>query len=406
MPKLGLTMTEATLTRWYKAAGDSVRRDEVIFEFESEKSVMEYECPVEGVLTELLVVEGQTVPCGTTVATLQAIGSTPVVAASPPSTQPAAITATPAAKRLARERGLDLTGMAGSGPEGRVQLADVEAAAHRTVTPAAERMATELGLDWTQVAGSGSGGRVHKADVEAAAPAPVMPSTPPPPLVGGPRAVIARRMSESAFTAPHVTLFSEAEATALVEARRQLNAELTGAAKISYNALLMAMVARLLPEHPALNAGLIEGEIRLYDDINIALAVDTERGLLAPVVRHVDRLGLLAIQQTGDALIKRAIAGQSRPDDLTGGTFTLTNLGMYEIDGFTPIINQPQAAILGVGRIAPKAVVAPAGEIVARQMLTLSLSFDHRMVDGAPAARFLQRVKQLIERPMALLLRG
>ena len=263
MPKLGLTMTEATLTRWRKAAGETVRRDEIIFDFESEKSVMEYECPTEGVLAEQLVAEGQTVPCGTPVAIIQT-GERAAAPAAPPSTQAAEITATPAAKRLAHERGIDWAGLAGSGPEGRVQLADVEAAAHRTVTPVAERMASELGLDWTQVAGSGPGGRVRKADVAAAAPAPVTPSTlPQPPLVSGPRAVIARRMSESAFTAPHVTLFTEADATALVEARRQLNAELSGQSKISYNTLLMAMVARLLPEHPALNAGLIEGEIYL-----------------------------------------------------------------------------------------------------------------------------------------------
>jgi len=182
-----------------------------------------------------------------------------------------------------------------------------------------------------------------------------------------------------------------------------VNAELAGQVKVSYNAWLIALLARALREHPALNACLVDDQIRRYRDVNIALAVDTERGLLVPVIRQADTLGLVGIQQAGDALIERALAGKSQPDDLSGGTFTLTNLGMYEIDGFTPIINQPQAAILGVGRIQPRPVAV--GEAVqVRPMMTLSLSFDHRLVDGAPAARFLQRVKQLIERPFALLL--
>jgi pyruvate dehydrogenase E2 component (dihydrolipoamide acetyltransferase) len=185
-----------------------------------------------------------------------------------------------------------------------------------------------------------------------------------------------------------------------VAARQQINDELAGAAKISYNALLVALVARALRQHPSLNACLVEGEIRVYEAVNIALAVDTERGLVAPVIRDADRLHLLAIQQLGDELIARALAGTSLPDDFSGGSFTITNLGGFDIDGFTPIINQPQAAILGVGRIASRPVDV-GGVVGLRQMMTLSLSFDHRLVDGGPAARFLQRLKQLIERPFA-----
>jgi pyruvate dehydrogenase E2 component (dihydrolipoamide acetyltransferase) len=216
-------------------------------------------------------------------------------------------------------------------------------------------------------------------------------------------------MSESAFTAPHVTLFTEADATALVEARAQLNAELVSSGsqgeeiKISYDTLLVAIVARVLREHPRLNACLIEEEIRMYNDVHIALAVDTGHGLLVPVIHYADRLDVVSIQRTSDELIQRALDGKSLPDDLVGGTFTLTNLGIYEIDGFTPIINQPQAAILGIGRITPRAV-AVGNEVAVRQMMTLSLSFDHRIVDGGPAARFLQRVKGLVERPFALVI--
>jgi pyruvate dehydrogenase E2 component (dihydrolipoamide acetyltransferase) len=432
MPKLGLTMTEATLTRWLKAEGAVVAKDELLFEFESDKSLLEYECPADGVLRQILVAEGETVPCGTPVAYLQGsrvtgvqgrraaegkvaaqpiAAPTKVVSSSAPSATYAGVVATPAAKRQARILGIDLTGLTGRGPQGRIHLADVEAVAQtittptaRTVTPMAERLASELGVDWTRLGGSGPGGRVLKEDVLQAAPTAEPVATARIQPLTGVRGVIASRMSESAFSAPHVTLFSEADASALVEARSQLNAELAGANEISYNTLLIAILARLLPDHPALNACIVGNEIYFYEEVNIALAVETERGLLAPVIRQADRLDLITIQQTGNALIERAMAGKSLPDDLSGGTFTLTNLGMFDVDGFTPIINQPQAAILGVGRIVAKPVVAANGEVVVRQMMTLSLSFDHRIVDGAPAARFLQRVKQLIERPFALML--
>jgi pyruvate dehydrogenase E2 component (dihydrolipoamide acetyltransferase) len=173
--------------------------------------------------------------------------------------------------------------------------------------------------------------------------------------------------------------------------------------KISYNTLLIAIVARALREHPQLNACVVDDEIRLYDEVHVALAVDTEHGLMVPVIRDADRLDLVSIQQASENLVGRALAGRSLPDDLSGGTFTLTNLGTFEIDGFTPIINQPQAAILGVGRILPKPV-AVGDEVMVHQMMTLSLSFDHRIVDGGPAARFLQRVKGLTERPFALVI--
>ncbi len=436
MPKLGLTMTEGTLVRWLKAAGETVQQGDILFEFESDKSLLEYEAPAGGVVTEILISAGETVPCGAPVAVLttaadrpleieppSAAVSQPVAAPAQPTSQPFfqptdhPILATPAAKRLARESGIDLATLSGRGPQGRIQLADVEQAiaaaapiAPKTGTPLAKRLAGELGLDWTRLQGSGPGGRVVREDVLQAAqsepPPEVAPAVPVEvqPLAGV-RGVIARRMSQSAFTAPHVTLFTEVDATNLVWARRQLNAELGGVIKISYNALLLAIVARALVEHPALNGCLVGEEIHRYREIHLALAVDTERGLLAPVVRQVDKLNLIEIQHTLDGLVERALAGQSSPDELSGGTFTLTNLGMYEVDGFTPIINQPQAAILGCGRIQAKPA-AIEDKVAVRQMMTLSLSFDHRLVDGGPAARFLQRVKQLVERPFALVIPG
>jgi pyruvate dehydrogenase E2 component (dihydrolipoamide acetyltransferase) len=198
-----------------------------------------------------------------------------------------------------------------------------------------------------------------------------------------------------------VTLTTEADATNLIGARRQLSEEL--GQKVAYDALLVALVARALAEQPGMNARLTEGGIEQIAEINVGVAVDTERGLLVPVVRDAGTKGLLQVQQTLAELAERALAGRSLPDDLAGGTFTITNLGMFEVDAFTPIINPPESAILGVGRIAAKPVAVDR-QVVVRDMVTLSLSFDHRLIDGAPAARFLQRVKQLVERPFVLAL--
>jgi pyruvate dehydrogenase E2 component (dihydrolipoamide acetyltransferase) len=213
-------------------------------------------------------------------------------------------------------------------------------------------------------------------------------------------------MAASAQATARVTLVTEADATAFVEARGQLKATVTQEWNFApgYNDLLGIIVARALREFPYMNARLsADGQaIERLPVVNLGMAVDTERGLLVPVIRDADQKGLRAFGAEFRALTERARVGKSLPDDLTGGTFTITNLGMHEIDAFTPIINLPEAAILGVGRIQPKPVVHD-GEIVVRQMWTLSLVFDHRVVDGAPAARFLQRIKQLIETPYLLL---
>jgi pyruvate dehydrogenase E2 component (dihydrolipoamide acetyltransferase) len=222
----------------------------------------------------------------------------------------------------------------------------------------------------------------------------------------GVRGIIAERMAASAHTTARVTLVSEVDATELVAARERLKetvAEEWGFVP-GYNDLLGLIVSRALRESPYMNARLgANGQtIEQLPDVNVGMAVDTERGLLVPVVRYADRLGLRAFGEHLRELVDRARQGRSLPEDLSGGTFTITNLGMYEIDAFTPIINLPEAAILGVGRIRPQAV-PQAGRIVVRQMMTLSLSFDHRLVDGAPAARFLQQIKELVEAPHAFL---
>ena len=441
MPKLGLTMTEGTIVEWLKQPGEKVRTGETLFVFESEKSVMDYESPSDGILAEILKPVGETVPCGEIVARLQTqdehATTAPTdrkrgveegknriedrksrieerdhrtIAKASGSARPSI--ATPAAKRRAGELGIDITTLTGRGPDNRVQLADVEEAIgeKQDVSPLARKLADDLGLELGRVRGSGPHGRIMRADVVAAARRALTQVVQQPevgdetsPYVSrdrllGVREVIARRMSESAFSAPHVTLHTEVDATSLVATRQQLNRDLNGEIKVSYNALLMALLARGLREYPTLNACLVDDEICVYRAVNIALAVDTKRGLLTPVVRDVDRLQFADIQRSIGELVQRALAGKSLPDDFSDGTFTLTNLGMFDIDGFTPVINQPQAAILGVGRIHSR-VVDVNGEVALRQMMTLSLSFDHRIVDGGPAAQFLQRIKQLIEQP-------
>jgi len=215
----------------------------------------------------------------------------------------------------------------------------------------------------------------------------------------GVRAVIAERMARSHTTTAPVTLTALADATALVALRQQLQQD---GIEVSYNDLFIYIAARALREHRRLNASLDGDTIKVWQRIHIGLAVDTERGLLVPVVRDADTKGLAQLAQETSTLIARAQAGQSTPAELSGGTFTITNLGMLGIDSFTPIINLPECAILGVGRINKQAVVV--GEsIVARQMVWLSLSFDHRLVDGAPAARFLRRIVQLVEGPHLLM---
>ncbi len=336
----------------------------------------------------------------------------------------------PRARRLAEEHNIPLTALQATGPEGAIVERDVRAyldvqtvpstplpsatlGTGRTgppITPVARRMAEEAGLDWRSLTGTSPGGRITRDDVAkalevalwAAETAPVtaeinevVEAIP----LRSVRAVIAKRMARSVTTTAHVTLTAEADATALVELRRQL---IQDGVCASYNDLFLSILGRSLREYPQLNTSLEGDTIKVWRRIHIGLAVDTDRGLLVPVVRDVDRKGLLQLAQETQSLVERAQTGQCTPDELSGGTFTLTNLGMFGIDAFTPLINLPECAILGVGRIKRQPVMT-GEEVVGRQMVWLSLTFDHRLVDGGPAARFLQRVVQLVERPHLLI---
>jgi len=344
----------------------------------------------------------------------------------------------PRARRLAEARGLEWRALIGTGPEGAIIERDIVARLgdlrRRAATPLAQRAAQSAEIDWRGLAGTGSGGRVVHADVARAAaerkehggeadpagfsnrPDPTDATDPPKdsqlaalanadsrellettPLAGA-RAVIAARMAQAARTTAPVTLTAHADATDLVAERSRLASE---GRKYSYNAFLFKIVAQALTEHPRLNASLVENEIRVWRSVHIGLAVDSEHGLRVPVIRDVDRKSLEELEQEALDLVNAAREGQSLQVALRGGTFTITNLGMYGIAAFTPVINLPECAILGVGQIRAEPAVYE-GAIVVRQKMWLSLTFDHRLVDGAPAARFLQRVVQLIENPALL----
>ncbi len=354
---------------------------------------------------------------------------------APPSSSPR-LFASPRARRLAAEMGVVLADLSGTGPQGAIVERDVRAAAEQLagstqrtdvgdgkdsatlqesrepiITPVARRLADEAGLDWRSLRGSGPRGQITRQDVEAALasvpPAPPVRPTPlssPPDLLDtipltGVRRLIAERMARSQRETAAVTLTSEADAAELVELRRRLAEQ---GIPVSYNDLLIAVLARALREHPRLNASQEGDTIKLWRRIDIGLAVDTDRGLLVPVVRNADQKGLAQLAAETKDLAERARRGQITPDELRGSTFTLTNLGMFGVDAFTPIINLPETAILGVGRIRERPA-ALAGQVVVRPLVWLSLTFDHRLVDGGLAARFLQRVTQLVERPVLLL---
>jgi len=439
LPMLGETMNDGVIVEWMKAMGEPVKRGDVLFAVETDKAILEVEASAEGFLREILTPAGERVPVLAVVARLtdtmdEPLGLTtqqkttelvsaptappPAEPSVPSSDVPTRLFATPRARKLAEEEGVDLAKIVGTGQGGRIVEKDVAAylAAALKVTPVARRLADSLDVDVSAVTGTGPAGRVMKADVEKASPrvseaAPLpslaTPSAPPARVLvetpmTGVRAIIAQRMHTSHVTTAPTSLTVEVDATAFVALREKLKTRFAKELgfNISYNDLLMVIAAKALRRFPAVNARLDEaaGVIHQLDGINISLAMDTRRGLIVPVVRDVDRKGLLDIARITNDLVTRTRAGKVLPDELAGGTFTITNLGMFDIDAFAPIINLPEIAILGVGRIQDKPAVYN-GQICIRKLMWMSLTFDHRLVDGGPASRFLQYIKQLVEDP-------
>jgi pyruvate dehydrogenase E2 component (dihydrolipoamide acetyltransferase) len=381
MPKLGLNMSEGLLVKWLKKEGDLIKRGEPLFIIETDKVTTESTAQADGVLGRILVEAGQTVPVRTVVATILAEGETldsaqteiyperatpsqeaqatvsvPTVEPSAQATRPGRVLASPLAKRLAIEHGIDLSAVHGSGPDGRISQEDVE----RVI--------------------------VSREPLAPVSPSQIIP-------IEGLRAIIAERMALSVQSTAQLTLHSDVDASGLLSYRKRMKANTQEDATHvpSYNAILIFIVAQVLKEHPFMNARQVDQTIHLLPEIHVGLAVETESGLVVVVVRDADKKSIVSIHKELNTLIERALARKSLPDDLTGSTFTITNLGVFGIDSFTPILNPPEVGILGIGRIAEKLVIQE-GKVVQRPMVTLSLTVDHRLVDGVPASRFLQSV--------------
>jgi len=373
MPKFGLTMQEGTVQQWFKAEGDAVEKGEPLFEVETEKVLYEVEAPASGRVAKLLYAAEAVVPCATVVAVIAVAGEDPAVVAGSYRTLPQRDALAPAAAAHT------------ASPEQRPAATSVP------VTPAARKLAKDHGVDLNAVAGSGPGGRITREDVEAviagAAAAPVSGAP-----LRGMRKSIAERMLKSLHSTAQLTICTEADVTAMLARRERVAAEFA----LTYTDLLIEAVARALRIHRRLNATANADAVQEHDSVDIGVAVALDDGLIVPVIRSADTKSLRQIAAESRQLAERARGGTLSVDEVRGGTFTITNLGTYGIDSFTPILHTPQVAILGIGRISEKPAVH-AGQIVPRAMMTLSLTFDHRIVDGAPAAAFLRQVVENLQ---------
>lgn len=376
MPRLGWTMEEGTLVEWLKTEGEQVETGEILFTVESDKALNEIETFSSGILCipPGAPQPGDTVPVGTLLGYLLQTGEempTERASASGDPASPIPVPATlhnqptPAAKPPSTK-------------------------GNPTISPRARRIANELNISWHHIKGSGQTGRIIERDIRAV-------TAQPPGSTGHIRELIANRLWQSQNETAAVTLTTEADATGLVDLRAGFKAS-QGTDAPTYNHMIAKLTALALGEHPALNASWQNGAPHQYESVHLGLAVDTEGGLLVPVIRDADSKSLAQIATEARALALKARRHTLGPDALQGGTFTISNLGMYGIDAFTPIINLPQAAILGLGRIVEKPAVFQ-GQVVPRALMALSLTFDHRILDGGPAARFLDRVRTFIEQP-------
>lgn len=435
MPKLGATMEEGTIDSWLVDVGEEIEEGDPIVEIQTDKITMEVEAEADGVLLKKLYEAGDTIPVQQVIAYIGEAGEnvddlvddapfvdkTEAVTPDAKVDTPAEVTAngagdsdtteirrTPIARRLAAEHNLDLREITGSGPLGRIQKVDVENAIAQNkqkITPLAKKMAVDQQVDTTTITGSGAYGKIVKDDIIAANRPKEVAAADERVAFKGIRKVIADRISDSYYSAPHVTLHSEIDMTECVKLRKQLLPVIEEAegVRVSYNEIIVKATAFSLRQNPNINISLEnDKEIVYHSDIHIGFAVAVPDGLVVPVLRNVDQKGLGILTKEAKTIAKKARDGMLTPDEMQGSTFTISNLGMFAVDGFTPIINQPNAAILGVGRIQEKPVIIN-GQVEARSMMTLSLSFDHRIIDGAPAAQFLTDLKNVLEQPYKLM---
>lgn len=449
MPKLGLTMNSGSVQEWKKNIGDTVSKGELLFTVATDKLTVDIESTESGTLLAFLVEIGQDVPVGGPLALVgeagekvdaaasAAVEAAPAVeedaapSASVQTAQPTAPTrneqgrvpSSPKAKKLAREKGIDINSLSGTGPNGWVVSKDVlEAAAApdgAKASPLAAKMAAEAGMDLSGVSATGPGGKIMKDDVIAAArrvleEAGISAGSGQASQAGGDsrkpvtqmRRVIGQRMLQSTTSIPSVNYFTEVDMGALNQFRASCNARLAKngeGVKVSVNDIMMKFCAKLLMEHPLLNGSVEPDAFVMHDYVNIGFAVALPGGLIVPNIKDVQSKNLSRIASERAELVQASRNGSLAPDQMSGGTFTISNLGMMGIDTFTPIINPPEVAILGLGSTREKPAVVD-GTVVPRPIAMISLTADHRLVDGADAAAFLSKLKELVENPDLFLL--
>ncbi|RNL85690.1 dihydrolipoamide acetyltransferase family protein [Halostreptopolyspora alba] len=443
MPRLSDTMEEGVISSWVKKVGDKVEPGDILVEIETDKAVMEHEAYDEGYLVKQSVSEGDTVPIGAVIGVLgdspdaevaeesdataapagEATGETPASqpaageatdgrapgreaeeSAPASSGEPAPATppspdggprprTSPLARRLAREYGLDITTIQGSGPKGRVVRADIEAAAkEQRERPAPEAEAEHAPAERAPVSESTTGGTHDEVRGSEEV------------TVSNIRKVIARRLLEAKQTVPHFYLRRTIEAEALRAFRAQVNEQLESTGnKVSFNDLIVKACATALRLHPEVNASWVDDRLLVHRRINVGVAVAVPEGLVVPVLHDADKTPLSEIATKSRDLAERARDGKLKPPDMSGGTFSVSNLGMYGMDSFSAVINPPEAAILAVGAMRQEPVVRD-GEVVARNTINLELSVDHRAVDGAVGAAFLKELAEILEEPMRIIL--
>jgi pyruvate dehydrogenase E2 component (dihydrolipoamide acetyltransferase) len=438
MPKTGMAMEEGVILEWRVNEGDTVKKGDVVALIETDKSTMELESDYDGIILAILGKAGETVPVTKVIAWIgksgeevpKDSGAAPSAAASASSagvsaapavslassSVPAAtlsedgkIKATPAARTLAKEQGLSLASVSPSGKYGEIRRADVEGSAVRA-TPLARRMAEGEGISLAGIQGSGQGGKIFSADLEAlkgrgSASVPEMGLGDTRVALTNIQRITGKRMSESRQTIPEVTETAKADVTRMLSIRKELNEQLAASgvsAKITVNDFVLAATIRALLTHPRMNSVLAGNELIYKGSVNLGVAVATERGLLVPVVHNAQGMELSALSAAAADLAAKAREGKLTADKMTGGTFTVSNLGMFGIRSFTPIINPPEAGILGVCAVEDE-LKLDGEKVVIRKMMGLSLAFDHRIVDGADSARFLATLRELLEAPLLII---
>ncbi|MBW2063495.1 MAG: 2-oxo acid dehydrogenase subunit E2 [Deltaproteobacteria bacterium] len=436
VPMLGITVERGKIVEWLKKEGDSVEKGEIIFIVEVEKATTEVESPATGILAKILVGEGVEVPVLTVVGVItepgeelpakylkpevtarekkikaEAVsGPTPVAKAAPAPAPPGpggTVKAIPAARNLARSKGIDLETLRGTGPGGTVLVRDVEAVLEAQSRPAqrvstlAGRLAEKEGVSLEGVRGSGVRGRIMRADVEAVMKKEAAPGLGKVIPMSTMRKVISRRMSESAFTAPHIYFFTDVAMDPILDFRKEIlpDFEKKYGLRPSINDFLIKAVAMNIVEFPIMNATVKEEAIHILPDVNICLAIALPDGLIVPAIANADKAGLVDITKQRKDLMDRALAGRLSIEELERGTFTISSLAQYEITYFTAILNPPQSGILTVGKTREQLTLQN-GDVKVIKVATLGLGVDHRIIDGAVAADFLQNLKSKLERPM------